>query len=573
MEHFEALLYANNKFEVVVSRNFAKAYLRISPSALATVAIRATRTDEKHVGTSPHESPVEQVATSPTKTKNLTRARQKKTIQSDDVPWQIVRTTEEEIALVKGWVAIYENNKRGNAMKEYSEGGSKRHKSFDSSSFNTESRDASINLNTNVADKDEDEVQKIRRPGGRDKARAAGKNKGSKTSGSPTMNDDALYRLMVTEMTTHEKEQRETFLEIKRREVECHEREVAAKEYRQEQEDIRLAFDHRKLIHYKVVLAERLSGGMWIHIYSLETWNWSFCRDGFSYFSFDHFESVVYWNDVFYWLEGLNKELKTCKLNIKDNDHPIMISLDIHHGLHRGRKFLESFGKRYGVNQKGYRCYSPKTHCLFTSMNCDFLETQYYYSLQHSGQGEVQGDPLSWLSYTSAATIGNEIQNHSTTSAEAPNISATSEHPVPNMISEVSSSQPNNLDNPQPDNLDENNADDIQDSTSEILHEHEEEVPRKHVLPPRSNRGVPPKQYSLEKTTRGAKYPMANIAEGNLFNNAKAFVVSLCSEEILSSFEQALKSKKWKNAMDDEMKALKKNKTWDQCSLPQGKNQ
>nr|GFC34413.1 putative reverse transcriptase, RNA-dependent DNA polymerase [Tanacetum cinerariifolium] len=38
-----------------------------------------------------------------------------------------------------------------------------------------------------------------------------------------------------------------------------------------------------------------------------------------------------------------------------------------------------------------------------------------------------------------------------------------------------------------------------------------------------------------------------------------------------SSFEQALKSKKWKKAMDDEMKALKKNNTWDQCALPQGK--
>nr|GFA60010.1 putative ribonuclease H-like domain-containing protein [Tanacetum cinerariifolium] len=191
-------------------------------------------------------------------------------------------------------------------------------------------------------------------------------------------------------------------------------------------------------------------------------------------------------------------------------------------------------------------------------------------------KGEEQGDPLSWLSYTSAATIGNEIQNHSTTSTEAPNISATPEHPVPDMISEVSSSQTNNLDNPQPDNLDENNVDDIQDSTSEILQEHEEEVPRKYVLPPRSNRGVPPKRYSPEKTTRGkttrvAKYPMANIAEGNLSNNAKAFAVRLCSEEIPSSFEQALKSEKWKKAMDDEMKALKKNKTWDQCALPQGK--
>nr|GEX32590.1 ribonuclease H-like domain-containing protein [Tanacetum cinerariifolium] len=215
----------------------------------------------------------------------------------------------------------------------------------------------------------------------------------------------------------------------------------------------------------------------------------------------------------------------------------------------------------YGVNQKGYGCYSPNRHRLFTSMNCDFLKTQYYYSPQHSGQGEEQGDPLSWLSYTSAATIGNEIQNHSTTSTEALNINATPKHPVPDMISEVSSSQTNNLDNsplPQPDNLDENNADDIQDSTSEILQEHEVEVPRKYVLSPRSNRGVPPKRYSPEKTTRGAKYPMANIAEGNLSNNAKAFAVRICSEEIPSSFEQALKSEKWKKAMDDEMKALKK---------------
>ncbi|GJZ05311.1 ABC transporter B family member 15-like protein [Tanacetum coccineum] len=54
------------------------------------------------------------------------------------------------------------------------------------------------------------------------------------------MNDDELARLMVTEMTAQEKEQREAFLEIKRREVECRKREIAAQEYRQRQEDIRL---------------------------------------------------------------------------------------------------------------------------------------------------------------------------------------------------------------------------------------------------------------------------------------------------------------------------------------------
>ncbi|GKD40423.1 hypothetical protein Tco_1260630 [Tanacetum coccineum] len=61
------------------------------------------------------------------------------------------------------------------------------------------------------------------------------------------MNDDALARLMVTEMTAQEKEQHEAFLEIKRREVKCREREIAAQEYRQQQEYIRFylqPYDH-----------------------------------------------------------------------------------------------------------------------------------------------------------------------------------------------------------------------------------------------------------------------------------------------------------------------------------------
>ncbi|GKF13851.1 hypothetical protein Tco_0055313 [Tanacetum coccineum] len=104
--------------------------------------------------------------------------------------------------------------------------GSKRHKSSGSSSFNTESGEASINLNTNVGDSDEDEVQEIRRLEGMDKARGAGKNKGSKASGSTTVNEDPFARLMVTEMTAQEKEDCLAFLEIKRREVECREREI-----------------------------------------------------------------------------------------------------------------------------------------------------------------------------------------------------------------------------------------------------------------------------------------------------------------------------------------------------------
>ncbi|GJX67179.1 hypothetical protein Tco_0302906 [Tanacetum coccineum] len=210
----------------------------------------------------PQEYPVEQVATSPTKNKKkATRNRQKRTSQSVDAPRQTPWTTEEEIALCKGWLAVSENSKDGNSKKqsrfwvevlEYIEsktkqygrrtydmesgagdedyvqramihyeidtgipfklrhcwdglGSSKRHKSSGSSSFNTKSGEQSINLNTIVGDTDEDEVKEIRLEG-RDK----------------------------------EKEERLAFLDIKRREVECREREL-------EQQDMRFylqPYDH-----------------------------------------------------------------------------------------------------------------------------------------------------------------------------------------------------------------------------------------------------------------------------------------------------------------------------------------
>ncbi|GJS59553.1 hypothetical protein Tco_0654337 [Tanacetum coccineum] len=156
---------------------------------------------------------VEQVETSPTKNKKkVTRNRQKRTSQSVDALRQTPWTTEQEIVLPKGWLAFSENSKDGNAKKQVGfwceesragdeyyvqkSGGSKRHKTSGFSSFNTESGEASINLNTNVGDNDEDEVQEIRRPEGRDKARAL------------------------------EKEERLAFLEIKMKEVECREREI-----------------------------------------------------------------------------------------------------------------------------------------------------------------------------------------------------------------------------------------------------------------------------------------------------------------------------------------------------------
>ncbi|GKF20529.1 putative ribonuclease H-like domain-containing protein [Tanacetum coccineum] len=91
----------------------------------------------------------------------------------------------------------------------------------------------------------------------------------------------------------------------------------------------------------------------------------------------------------------------------------------------------------------------------------------------------------------------------------------------------------------------------------------QEDTSGRYVLPPRANRGVPPKRYSLEKVSRGSRYPIANIAKGNLSEKAKAFALSMYSD--------SLKSKHWKDAMEEEIKALIKNNTCEKRVLPPGK--
>ncbi|GKA50596.1 hypothetical protein Tco_0743669, partial [Tanacetum coccineum] len=89
-------------------------------------------------------------------------------------------------------------------------------------SFTLQSGDASINLNVDVGNKEEDEVQELQRPMGRNKAKGL-KKKGSRSSGSSSStNDEALARLMVSELAMHnehaiemKKEEHATFLEIK----------------------------------------------------------------------------------------------------------------------------------------------------------------------------------------------------------------------------------------------------------------------------------------------------------------------------------------------------------------------
>lgn len=50
----------------------------------------------------------------------------------------------------------------------------------------------------------------------------------------------------------------------------------------------------------------------------------------------------------------------------------------------------------YGVHQKGYRCFDPVQKRVYTTMDCEFVETEYFYNHLRC-QGESPVDNLSWL--------------------------------------------------------------------------------------------------------------------------------------------------------------------------------
>lgn len=53
---------------------------------------------------------------------------------------------------------------------------------------------------------------------------------------------------------------------------------------------------------------------------------------------------------------------------------------------------------RYATTQKGYRCFNRRTHHIHITMDCTFLETEYYYLPPSRLQGDTSCDgTLDWL--------------------------------------------------------------------------------------------------------------------------------------------------------------------------------
>nr|GEV43887.1 hypothetical protein [Tanacetum cinerariifolium] len=104
-----------------------------------------------------------------------------------------------------------------------------------------------------------------------------------------------------------------------------------------------MAFDPTKSRDYKVLqLFACLHDELKIRFYSLETSNWSLCRERLIIYNFAHFATLIYRNDAFRWLEVKDIQLTLYKFHIDDHAHPIIRTLQIPNRLHQGRNFLQS---------------------------------------------------------------------------------------------------------------------------------------------------------------------------------------------------------------------------------------
>ncbi|CAL8991370.1 unnamed protein product [Prunus brigantina] len=90
-------------------------------------------------------------------------------------------------------------------------------------------------------------------------------------------------------------------------------------------------------------------------------------------------------------------------------------------------------------------------------------------------------------------------------------------------------------------------------------------------IPKRANRGKPPVHYEADINAKG-KYPINNYVSLTRLSESRVhFVKQLAEIPVPNSVTEALEDQKWKEAMNEEMRALQKNGTWELVPLPHGK--
>ncbi|RVX17491.1 Retrovirus-related Pol polyprotein from transposon TNT 1-94 [Vitis vinifera] len=184
----------------------------------------------------------------------------------------------------------------------------------------------------------------------------------------------------------------------------------------------------------------------------------------------------------------------------------------------------------YSSNQKGYKCYSPVTRKFYNSMDVTFFETQPYYP-----KNDIQGE-------------------NSTQEYQFWDLESFSESPITteNHIPPESFNQPESI-------VDLWDKEHIQEETEE--------------------RALSQQTHEAEPGPNPSKLPGNNAPDGTVDSELENDILNMPiawrkghhRDTSSSEYSEAFKYPKWKAAVDEEVRALEKNGTWEITDLPRGK--
>ncbi|RVX10447.1 Retrovirus-related Pol polyprotein from transposon TNT 1-94 [Vitis vinifera] len=214
----------------------------------------------------------------------------------------------------------------------------------------------------------------------------------------------------------------------------------------------------------------------------------------------------------------------------------VFVHINQQHRSKLDPRSLKCIFLRYSSNQKGYKCYSPVTRKFYNSMDVTFFETQPYYP-----KNDIQGE-------------------NSTQEYQFWDLESFSESPITteNHIPPESFNQPESI-------VDLWDKEHIQEETKERALSQQT-----HEAEPGPN---PSKLPAWRKGVRSCtQHPIGNfISYDKLSPTFRAFTSSITDIQVPQNIQEAFKYPKWKAAVDEEVRALEKNGTWEITDLPRGK--